>query len=255
MLRPIIGFLILMAIFTIIERVFVLRREQKIFRKGWFCDLFHYFVNPILLHIGVLVGGVLLYISFHRLLHNNLQIAIGAQPLWLQFIEAYIIGEVIFYFIHRAAHVIPWLWKFHAIHHSSEQMDWLASVRLHPMEQVITELGIGVPLALLGFHFSSFGFVVIFRTFLAILNHANVRINFGFFTWLVGSPRYHHWHHANQTVAYNKNFGHPLIDWLFGTYYLPQKEWPLAYGVDEYIPINYLQHLLYPFQRAKVLKY
>jgi sterol desaturase/sphingolipid hydroxylase (fatty acid hydroxylase superfamily) len=77
--------------------------------------------------------------------------AVAAQPYWLQFIEALILSDLGFYFTHRAFHAIPTLWKFHAVHHSIEEMDWLAAARVHPIDQIITKGASLLPVFALGF--------------------------------------------------------------------------------------------------------
>ncbi|HEX2911996.1 MAG TPA: sterol desaturase family protein [Chloroflexia bacterium] len=253
--QMVLGFVILAVIFIPLERLRPLYPGQAIFRSGWFTDVIHFFISRVLIQVGTYAGAVLFYILLHRLLHTPFQAAITSQPAWLQFLEAYLVAETSFYSLHRLSHAVPWLWKFHAIHHSSENLDWLASVRLHPVEMIMVNLTIGVPLALLGFSAQTFGVYTIVSTFLAILNHANVRVSYGPLRWLVADPHYHHWHHANQREAINKNFaGLPLLDFLFGTLYIPKNIWPQRYGVDEYIGKDYLSQLSYPFRKSNARK-
>jgi sterol desaturase/sphingolipid hydroxylase (fatty acid hydroxylase superfamily) len=78
-----------------------------------------------------------------------------------------------------------------------------------------------------------------------------VRLNFGPLRWLIASPEFHHWHHANQREAYNTNYAGQLsiLDKLFGTMYMPKGQIPEKYGVDDPVPNTYILHLLYPFKR------
>lgn len=248
----VVGFVILAIIFIPLERLFPIRKEQRIIRKGWFNDLCHFFINRFLIVAGTYGLAVILYILFHRLLDTPLQKAVASQPAWLEFLEAFLIAEIAFYTLHRLAHTIPWLWKLHAVHHSSQEMDWLASARLHPLEMIIANIWVGLPLVLLGFSAESFGVWSLISTFLAILNHSNVRVSFGPLRWLIADPQFHHWHHANEPQAINKNFsGLPLLDKVMGTAYMPKERWPHQYGIDDYMPRNYLKQLAYPFQKRK----
>ena len=90
---------------------------------------------------------------------------------------------------------------------------------------------------------------VIFIAFQAVLIHSNTSINFGFLKYIFVTPQYHHWHHSDDPKTYNKNFAvHlPLIDFIFGSYYLPGNEWPVNYGIQEKLPEGYLRQLLHPF--------
>jgi sterol desaturase/sphingolipid hydroxylase (fatty acid hydroxylase superfamily) len=251
MIKSMIAFLILFLVFGTIERCFPLRKEQKWLRQNWLTDVAHFFINQVLVKVGTYIVAVLLYILLYGLINPSLQSAVLSQPEWLQFLEAIFLAQLIFYAIHRLSHQIPSLWKFHAIHHSSTELDWLASARLHPIEMITVNIVVGMPLFLLGFTKETFGFYLVFEVFLSILNHANTSLNFPILRWIIATPEFHHWHHSNDLEARDKNFsGFPLIDRLFGTFYLPQNKRPITYGVDQYIPHHYWQQLLYPFQKA-----
>ena len=79
------------------------------------------------------------------------------------------------------------------------------------------------------------------------------RIGFGPLRWLVVSPIYHHWHHALEPEAIDKNFAVQLafIDRLFGALYLPEGKIPQKYGTDTSVPDTYLGQLAVPFSRNK----
>ncbi|MBD2178366.1 sterol desaturase family protein [Pseudanabaena sp. FACHB-1998] len=244
-----IAFLSLWFIFGILEWLFPLRKEQKHFRQGWLTDVAHFFFNHILINVGTYLIAVILYIFFKGAISPALQTAVRSQPIFLQFAEAFFIAQLSFYFVHRLAHQNSWLWRFHAIHHSSAELDWLASARLHPVEMIVVNLAVGVPLFLLGFTRETFGAYLIFGAVLPILNHSNTRFQFPYLNRIIATPEFHHWHHSNDREARDKNFsGFPIIDLMFGTYYLPKNKMPQTYGVDEVIPQTYWQHLLYPFK-------
>ncbi len=252
MVKLLVGFVVLLLIFVPLERLFTLRKEQRIFRKGWLNDLIHFSVNNFLVQLGLIFLAILFLPFLRRLVNADFQASVAAQPQWLQFVEAVLIAEVSFYFIHRLSHTVPWLWKFHAVHHSIEEMDWLASARLHPVDLIIGKGFVVVPLYLMGFTASTFGFYLVISAFQAIFVHSNVRINFGPLRWLINTPELHHWHHSDDRGTHNKNFcGLPLVDWLFGTLYLPTGQMPRKYGIQELIPQHYLKQLTYPFHRSK----
>jgi sterol desaturase/sphingolipid hydroxylase (fatty acid hydroxylase superfamily) len=249
-MKFIIAFLILWLLLGTIEAWFPLHKQQKRFRHGWLTDVAHFFLNHFLVNAGTFIISVLLYIFFHPIISLNLQLAVRSQPALCQFLEAFVIAQFIFYGVHRLAHKIPWLWRFHAIHHSSAELDWLASARLHPIEAIIINITIGIPLFLLGFTRQTFGAYLIFGTILPIFNHSNTRLRFPGLDRIIATPEFHHWHHSKDPEAQNKNFsGFPIIDWLFGTYYFPRHKRPICYGVKETIPPTYWQQLLYPFLR------
>jgi sterol desaturase/sphingolipid hydroxylase (fatty acid hydroxylase superfamily) len=174
-----------------------------------------------------------------------------SQPAWLQVVEVLVAGDLIGYWVHRLFHGRA-LWRIHAVHHSSERLDWLSSVRLHPLNDVGMRLAQALPLFLLGFAPTVVAAYVPFLSFHAILLHANVRWDFGPLRYLIASPRFHQWHHTNETEGLDTNFAglFPFWDALFGTLYLPRDRTPQAFGLrDEQVPGGLLGQLAYPFRR------
>lgn len=247
-----IALFVLFVIFAPVERMFALRQEQKIFRKGWRTDILHFLFNRFLVDVGSFLAVVILAVLFHRFVNSEFQTAVAAQPFLLQFIEAILIVNVGAYFAHRLAHTIPFWWKFHAVHHSSDQLDWLASARLHPLDQVFSRAIAFVPLFIFGFTREVFGAYIFLALAQGIFNHSNVRFRFGFFKWIITTPEYHHWHHSNDPAARNKNFAgqFPVLDLIFGTMYLPEDKRPETYGTDDPVPNGYLAQLRYPFRKV-----
>jgi sterol desaturase/sphingolipid hydroxylase (fatty acid hydroxylase superfamily) len=248
-MQIVIAVALIILFFVCLERLFPLHR-QKIFRVGWVTDLLHYFMNQYLVDVGVFLLAIPLYVALWWAIDNPLAKAIAAQRPMVQFLEALIVAELAFYWVHRAAHTYPWLWRFHVIHHSSEQLDFLAAVRFHPMEMAIVRVGVGLPLVLLGFSVNTFGGYLFWNVLNSIFVHSNIRWKIPIWLWwLLTPPRYHHWHHVKEVI--DKNFGHPFLDGLFGTFYYPKRDLPMDYGVPEVVPNNYLQQLLLPFRNQK----
>ncbi|HSG61699.1 MAG TPA: sterol desaturase family protein, partial [Pseudomonadales bacterium] len=97
------------------------------------------------------------------------------------------------------------------------------------------------------------GYILI-MAFHTVLLHANVGINFGWLRYVIATPQYHHWHHNDQQASYDKNFAvhFPVIDWMFGTFYLPGDQWPTQYGVRlPGYPSSYWGQLLFPFKTKR----
>ena len=246
-MKLIITFFLLSFIFGVLEKSFPLKTKQKRFREGWLTDITHFFINHFFVKLGAYMITVILYTLFSPLVSSFLQERVVGQPSWLQFIEAFLIAELSFYLIHRLAHTLPCLWNFHAIHHSSTELDWLAAVRFHPLDIIIANLAVGMPLFWLGFTEKTFEQYLIFGAILTLFNHANICLRFPILRWIIATPEFHHWHHSKEQVAYNKNFsGFPLIDLLFGTFYLPKNQMPSHYGGDEFIPQTYWKQIIYP---------
>jgi sterol desaturase/sphingolipid hydroxylase (fatty acid hydroxylase superfamily) len=134
------------------------------------------------------------------------------------------------------------------VHHSIETMDWVAAGRLHPFDQAFTQAFTVVPLVILGYGGGTFAGVAVFVTLLAIFQHANVRLRFPGLRWVINTPEWHHWHHAIDPEAKDKNFGLPIVDRIFGTAYLPRGKRPRGFGIPDPVPqVGYLRHLAYPF--------
>jgi sterol desaturase/sphingolipid hydroxylase (fatty acid hydroxylase superfamily) len=130
-------------------------------------------------------------------------------------------------------------------------MDWAAAGRLHPLDQAFTQAFTVMPLVLLGYGGGTFAGVAVFVTLLAIFQHANVRLRFPGLRWVINTPEWHHWHHAIDPEARDKNFGLPVVDRIFGTAFLPRDRRPRGFGIPDPVPqIGYLQHLAYPFTAA-----
>jgi sterol desaturase/sphingolipid hydroxylase (fatty acid hydroxylase superfamily) len=245
------AFLVLAFVFLPAERLFALRRGQRALREGWRTDVAHFFVSHALVQVGLAIAVGLLAVGLHGVVGSAFQSSVAAQPRWLQFVEAVALADVAHYAAHRATHRVPWLWKLHAVHHSSRRMDWLASARLHPLDQVLTRTATILPLFVMGFTRETLGGYVVFGAFWAIGLHANVRLRLPGLRWVLATPEFHHWHHSADPEARDKNFGgqSPLLDLLFGTLHMPAREWPRTYGVDEPVPETYLAQLKHPFAR------
>ncbi|OLP16190.1 fatty acid hydroxylase [Leptolyngbya sp. 'hensonii'] len=243
------GFCLLALIFIPLERWLGLRR-QPILRFGWWTDVIYYFT-------GYCIGrgaGMLITLAVSVLMLQQKSIVavpIATQPIWLQLFEAMLVADIGYYFAHRLLHCVPWLWRFHQVHHSAKELDWLAAVKVHPLDQVFTKVFQLVPLLLLGFSQETFAAYVLISAAIAFFIHANLKVDCGVLKWIIMTPEAHHCHHSSDPGRYNKNFAAqlPLVDWLGGTLYLPRHYRPDRYGIAEPVPSSYLQQLIHPFRR------
>jgi sterol desaturase/sphingolipid hydroxylase (fatty acid hydroxylase superfamily) len=247
--RLLFGVLVVAAIFIPMERVFALR-QQRVFRAGWRTDLVHFVVNNLLTTALLVVTVIGIGTALRAAVPGSLRSAIAGQSLGLQFIEAFLLAELCGYWAHRATHTVPVLWRFHRVHHSIEEMDWLAAGRLHPIDQAFTRSCVVLPIVALGFTRATFGAFLVLMTFQALFIHANVRFRFGPLRWLISTPEFHHWHHSGDPAAYNSNFAGelPVLDLLFGTLHLPAGKRPDSYGIAESAPPGYLAQLMWPLR-------
>lgn len=240
------------AVYIPLERLFALHPEQPTFRREWTTDLTYFFLNSLLVQIiGLLtMKPAMLFFDWARM--DSLVTFLSSLPLFIQAPFCVLTADLTQYWVHRAFHQIPLLWKFHAVHHSTEVMDWLAGSRLHFADAVVTRSLTYIPLFLLGFSETAIAVYVVVVVIQATFIHANVRWKFpGIQRW-VATPCFHHWHHAAEPQAIDKNFAvhSPIWDWLFGTYYLPGR-WPQRYGLcgPRDVPTGWLRQFLYPFVR------
>jgi sterol desaturase/sphingolipid hydroxylase (fatty acid hydroxylase superfamily) len=243
-------------VFVPVERLFALHPERKLFRRDLPNDLIFLFVNGMLTKLGILAVVVASMFAAAQIIPAPFQTAVGDIPYWVQIPAAIVLSDLVVYWTHRMFHAVPWLWKFHAIHHSAEELDWLVAFRVHPVDQILTKGLSLVPVVTLGFSEWTIGVYALLFHCQAILNHANVRIKFGALRWVLASPEFHHWHHSNDSDARDKNFAAqlPLLDALFGSLHLPRGQAPTTYGLDQPMPQRYLRQMLYPFLGDRVFR-
>jgi sterol desaturase/sphingolipid hydroxylase (fatty acid hydroxylase superfamily) len=180
-----------------------------------------------------------------------LRSAAAGLPLWLLATLAVVLGDILVYWFHRSCHHFDFLWRFHAVHHSSQRLDWLAAHREHPVDGVLTQLAQNLPAMLLGLPFEVLAVLVALRGAWSILIHSNVRLPLGPLRFLLGAPELHHFHHARvERTAHNFANLAPWLDWVFRTYHRPQglDNYPL--GLTRAWPRGYVAQLLQPFRSA-----
>lgn len=240
--------------FAPIERMFPHLPEQRLFRIEWREDLFYYLLSSMLVQvITFLALAPSSYINAHFGWLDSTRSAVGALPWAVQFLLAMFLTDLAQYWFHRLFHKVPFLWGFHAVHHSAKAMDWLAGARMHFVEIVLLRGVTSLPLLTLGFAPSVMQAYVGMVYVYASLVHANLAGNFDTLGKFIVIPRFHHWHHAIEEEGVDKNFAihFPLLDRIFGTYYLPEGKWPRGYGVPEQVPGGYFAQMKYPFIRKQ----
>ena len=241
-------------IFIPLERLFARLPEQPVFRRGWRTDLTYFFVSALLVQVTTILTLKPAMIFFDWAVVPSLQMRVGGWPGVVQFLVLLLVADFTRYWVHRTFHAVPFLWKFHAVHHSAEQMDWLAGSRLHLVDVAVTRGLTYVPIYVIGFAEGPLFAYLVVVSAQATFIHANVRFDFGPLKWLVATPQFHHWHHASHSEAIDKNFAvHlPLLDALFGTMHLP-RAWPTGYGIagGPPVPEGYARQFLWPFRTVR----
>jgi sterol desaturase/sphingolipid hydroxylase (fatty acid hydroxylase superfamily) len=248
----VLNLLLYSAVFVPLERWFALRTDQVVFRRQWVVDLTYFFVNSMLIEILAILTLKPALILFDWARVGWVSGAVGAMPLVAQVPVLLLVADFTQYWVHRTFHAVPFLWPFHAIHHSIEEMDWLAGSRLHLVDVIVTRGLTYVPIFVLGFSQPALMVYVFIVALQATFIHANVRWEFRRLRPFIATPAFHHWHHAAEREAIDKNFAvhTPIWDRLFGTYYLPDR-WPSAYGLSDGrdVPRRWVTQLIYPFVR------
>jgi len=242
-------------LFAPVERFFPHIRTQRLFRIEWREDLFYYLVSSMMVQ-------ALTFLAFapSKMLvsqsggWDGFRALVGSQPVILQVIEIMALTDLAQYWFHRAFHRVPFLWGFHAVHHSAKAMDWLASARMHFFEIIALRGVTAIPMMTLGFSPTALQIYIGLVYIYSALLHANLRGDFDHLGAFVATPRFHHWHHGIEPDAVDVNFAihFPLWDRLFGTYFMPAGRWPNGYGVPEEVPQGYAAQFLYPFRRKQV---
>jgi sterol desaturase/sphingolipid hydroxylase (fatty acid hydroxylase superfamily) len=248
----ILNLLLYAAVFVPLERAFALRTDQPVFRRGWPVDLTYFFINSLLIEVLSILTLKPALILFDWARVARVSAAVGSLPLLVQVPALLLVADFTQYWVHRTFHAVPFLWPFHAIHHSIEEMDWLAGSRLHLVDVVLTRGLTYVPIFVLGFSLQALTVYVFVVATQATFIHANVRWEFNSLRRLVATPAFHHWHHSADREAVDKNFAvhTPIWDILFGTYYLPDR-WPAQYGLAHRrdVPARWVTQLIYPFRK------
>jgi sterol desaturase/sphingolipid hydroxylase (fatty acid hydroxylase superfamily) len=242
--------LVAAAVFIPFEQLARLHPTQRLFRRGWSTDVFMGLMNGLFLYAAVLfvLGGI---DAAAAAAVPQLRSWIETSPLLFQCVLALALGDLGVYGIHRLQHTVPWLWRFHAVHHSAEELDWLVGLRFHPVDLFLVRVASLGPLVALHVSPSALAVFVAVSGWQSWLIHANVRMPYGPLRWLVVSPEFHHWHHSAEREAYDRNYASLVASWdvLFGTVHLPRGRQPLRYGIEERVPAGFVDRFFYPFRR------
>jgi sterol desaturase/sphingolipid hydroxylase (fatty acid hydroxylase superfamily) len=240
------------AIFVIIEKLFPLYKGQVVFRPEWQTDMVHFTFNHFIVGLVLLTVNFLIHRIFGWMVHDGLQATISGIPFIPQLLLCVLAADLVQYWTHRAYHEVPYLWRYHGVHHSVKTMDWLAGSRQHVFELICTRVGVLGVLYVLGFEKSVMDMYILIVGFQAVFNHANVHLPFGPLKHIIVTPDFHHWHHASDEVAIDRNYAahYSFIDRLFGTAIKGQTGFPKHYGVvGDYMPDGFVRQQLFPFRK------
>jgi len=239
-------------IFVMLEKLFPLYKTQTVFRKEWQTDLAHFIVNHFLVGLILLTVNFLIHRVFGWMVRGDFQDMVRQISFVPQLLLCILVADLMQYWTHRAYHEIPFLWKFHSIHHSAKTMDWLAGSRMHVLELVFTRVCVLGPLYVFGFEKSVMDAYIIVVGFQAVFNHANVHLPWGPLRYLIVTPDFHHWHHSSDRVALDRNYSahFAFLDHLFRTVVKTDEKFPKDYGVvGDYVPEGFVKQQLFPLKK------
>lgn len=247
----------------ILEIFFPWRKDQSLFRKDFWLDGFYMFFNFFLFSlIGYNALSNIVVELFNNLLaaagiRNLIALNISGWPGWAQMLFLFVVADFLQWNIHRLLHHVPWLWTFHKVHHSVEEMGFAAHLRYHWMETIVYKSIQYIPLAMIGFGLKDFFIVHIFSVAIGHFNHANLNISWGPLRYILNSPGMHIWHHAKNLpegrTGVNYGISLSLWDYLFGTAWIPYsgRDEKLGFEGVENFPSTFVDQVTYPFKKEK----
>lgn len=253
MLRLCLWLVVLTVVFVPLERAFA-QRPAKLLRPQLGNDLFYYFLSSVLPAVLLAAPLALLATAVRAVVPAGFHAAVHGLPLWLGLGIGLVVADIGSYWGHRLSHEWPLIWRFHALHHSAEHIDYLVNGRAHPVDLVWVRMWGLVPLYVLGVgNVGPAGSIVpvtvtLVGVVMGFFVHANVRWRFGPLEWIVATPAFHHWHHSRRDrIDHNYAATFPFVDRMFGTLYLPN-HFPAEYGTDHPVPPTVAGQLLAPFE-------
>ena len=239
-------------VFILIEKMFPIYRGQPVFRLGWQTDFSHFVFNHFIVGLILLIVNFAVHRLFQWALYPALQSAIQALPFVVELFVIILVADFVQYWTHRAYHEVPFLWRFHSVHHSAKYMDWMAGSRQHVFELIVTRVAVLGVIYVAGFSKEVMDFYIIVVGFQAVFNHANVSLPWGPLKYLLVTPDFHHWHHSSDREALDRNYAahFAFLDYLFGTAVKSDRRFPDKYGVlGDYMPEGFAKQQLFPFSK------
>jgi sterol desaturase/sphingolipid hydroxylase (fatty acid hydroxylase superfamily) len=246
-----------------LELVFPWRKNQAAIREDFWLDgfymFFNFFIFSLIGYNAVSNVAVEVFNDFLALfgITNLVAFQIASWPVWSQFLLLFVLADFIQWNVHRWLHYSPWLWEFHKVHHSVEQMGFAAHLRYHWMETIVYKSVQYIPLSMIGFGLDDFFILHLVTILIGHLNHANVKITYGPLKYVLNNPVMHLWHHAREIPAertgVNYGISLSLWDYLFGTAYIPNQNAneQLGFEDQETFPKTFFQQLIHPWNSKK----
>jgi len=242
-----------------LEIIFPWRKNQGIFRKDFWLDAFYMFFNFFI--FALVISGV--YKIVNHLYGGNVSelgiLHIKEWNPWLALLVFFILNDFVQWLTHVILHRFNFLWRFHKVHHSVEEMGFAAHLRYHWMENIIYKPLKTFAVMLIGGFEPEQAFMIHYISIaIGHLNHANINLSYGPLKYIFNNPKMHIWHHAYELPEDRKhgvNFGISLSIWdyIFRTNYIPYDGRDIRLGFEriEDFPHTFWGQLFYGFRKGK----
>jgi ornithine lipid hydroxylase len=154
---------------------------------------------------------------------------------WVQVLLLLCINDFFRYWFHRWMHENEFLWRLHAVHHSSERLYWFNGTRSHPLEGLTQGLLWAIPLAYVKAPVEVVFVTGLLGRTIGRFQHTNLDLILGPFDYIFSTPKNHRLHHSKIHEIGHSNYGGDVIIWdiLFGTFYLPKGQVSDEIGIEE----------------------
>ena len=241
------------------------RRNQNRIRKDFWLDTFYMFFNFYIFDVIAFAALVkvtyLLFSDFTAILGYKGGVLVDFSNVhWLtQMALFFVIIDFVQWSVHMLLHRVPFLWRFHKIHHSVKEMGFAAHLRYHFVENMVYRPAKYVVVSLLfGFQFENIFYIYYISVLIGHLNHANLNLDYGPLRYLLNNPKMHIWHHAKEFPKSHPNgmnfaISLSIWDYLFGTSYVPSsgRDIELGFANDEHYLDSFFGQLIEPFRKRK----
>ena len=255
---------VLSIVVWLLEVFFPWRKEQPIFRQDFWLDAFYMFFN-------FYIFKWVIFFAFSNVTEQLFKDFFGGDltpfavwdisslPGWLQLLVFFVVTDLVSWGTHVMLHRYDFLWRFHKVHHSVEEMGFAAHLRFHWMENLFYTPVKYIAVMLIGGFTPDQAFVVFYANIaIGHFNHANLNWNYGPLKYVFNNPVMHIWHHAYtlpESRRKGANFGISLSIWdyLFGTVHIPSDGRDIRLGFEkiEQFPKGFGGQLLWGFFKAK----
>lgn len=212
-----------------------------------------------LLYFNTLFGAIFFGLYFLvNMAYSSLNLPTLPRHFWdvlptpLTWVVLLLVYDICLYWVHRWLHG-GWRWPMHAVHHSDTELNFLSWSRGHALEQSFIAIGVLLGSSWLGLSLQEVAYLTLAKALHQYYVHSNIDWDHGPLKYIIASPQYHRWHHAEKEEAWDKNFASifPFLDVLWGTYYYPHSAVDEPTGFEGTPRNDLVKLILYPFTEWK----